>query len=129
MAPSCRGHPNPADHPLQRKRHTSSTGRQIGPNGACGDLAELAGWCRDAGLAIVDTVTHPGVARFASTDDMVATEVEGSPLIERITDEVYARIRHDARDALAPFVTPAGTVEAPLVCHLVAATATAAPAG
>jgi SAM-dependent methyltransferase len=95
----------------------------LGTYWACGDLTELAGWFGAAGLAITGTVTRTGVARFASADDMVATEVEGSPLIERITDDVYARIRTDARAALAPFVTPAGTLEAPLVGHLVAATA------
>ena len=99
----------------------------LGTYWSCGDVATLTGWCAAAGLDVVDTVTQTGTARFASSDDMVATEVEGSPLIERITDEVYAGIRSDAREALAPFVTPAGTLEAPLVCHLVVATPTAAP--
>ncbi|HEV7758414.1 MAG TPA: methyltransferase domain-containing protein [Acidimicrobiales bacterium] len=94
----------------------------LGTYWACGDLAELTGWFRSAGLEVADTVTRTGVARFASADDLVATEVEGSPLIERITAEVYARIRTDARAALAPFATPDGRLEAPLVCHLVVAT-------
>jgi SAM-dependent methyltransferase len=99
----------------------------LGAYWSCGDLAALADRCGAAGLAVVETVTETGTARFASTDDMVATEVEGSPLVDRITDEVYARIRDDAGTELAPFVTPAGAVEAPLVCHLVAATPATAP--
>jgi ubiquinone/menaquinone biosynthesis C-methylase UbiE len=93
----------------------------LGTYWACGDVASLEEWCAAAGLRVVESVTHAGVARFASADDMVATEVEGSPLIDRITDDVYARIRTDARSALAPFVTPAGTLEAPLVGHLLVA--------
>jgi hypothetical protein len=51
----------------------------------------------------------------------MATEIEASPLIDRITPEVYAAIRAGAHDALAAFTTPAGRVAAPLHGHLVAA--------
>jgi SAM-dependent methyltransferase len=98
----------------------------LGTYWSCGDLPSLVDWCTAAGLDVVDSVTHTGVARFASTDDLVATEVEGSPLIERITDDAYARIRADARSALAPFVTPTGTLEAPLVAHILVANPTTA---
>lgn len=99
----------------------------LGTYWSCGDLPSLVEWCAAAGLDVVDSVTHTGVARFASSDDMVATEVEGSPLIERITDDAYARIRADARSALTPFVTPAGTLEAPLVCHVLVAAPASTP--
>jgi SAM-dependent methyltransferase len=94
----------------------------LGAYWSCGDLDELTRWCRAAGLEVVDTVTHSGLARFASADDMVATEVEGSPLVERISDEVYSRIRDDARAVLARFVTPDGRMDAPLVAHVVSTT-------
>jgi hypothetical protein len=42
-------------------------------------------------------------------------------LLERISGQVYARITAEANDVLAPFVTPAGTLDAPLVAHLVVA--------
>jgi SAM-dependent methyltransferase len=106
-------------------RHAGSEALSLlGAYWSCGDLGELAGWFATAGLDITSTATHAGTARFASSDEMVATEVEGSPLIDRITPEVYARIRDDARPALAPFVTDDGTLAAPLVCHLVTATPT-----
>jgi hypothetical protein len=69
----------------------------------------------------VDTRTRLGRAKFASVDEFVATEVESTPLIGRISQEVYGRIRAGARDVLRPFTTPAGHVEIPLEGHLVAA--------
>jgi ubiquinone/menaquinone biosynthesis C-methylase UbiE len=88
---------------------------------ACGDLDQLRALVESAGLDVVGTRTHLGTARFESVDAFVATEVEGTPLIDRISREVYARIREDARDVLRPFTTATGRVEAPLEGHLVAA--------
>ena len=88
---------------------------------ACGELAALRTLIESVGLRVVSTRTHLGTARFGSADEFVATEVEGSPLIERINDEQYARIREDARAALRPFTTPEGNVNAPLRGHIVAA--------
>jgi SAM-dependent methyltransferase len=117
-----------ADQPAYRllvevaERHAGPAALALlGAYWSCGDLGELRGWFGAAGLVVADTVTHAGVARFADADDMVATEVEGSPLIDRITDDVYAAIRTEARTVLAPFTTPAGTMEAPLVAHVVSA--------
>jgi len=46
---------------------------------------------------------------------------DGTPLIERISDEVYGRIRSEAAEVLAPYVTATGAVDVPLVGHVVAA--------
>jgi ubiquinone/menaquinone biosynthesis C-methylase UbiE len=105
------------------------TARHAGPEAvsllstywACGDLDELTALVESAGLDVVRTRTRLGTARFESIDAFVATEVEGTPLIDRISKDVYARIREDAREVLGPFTTPAGRVEAPLEGHLVAA--------
>jgi hypothetical protein len=51
----------------------------------------------------------------------VATEVESTPLRERISGEVYARIVEGAREVLRPFTKPDGTAEIPLEGHVVAA--------
>jgi ubiquinone/menaquinone biosynthesis C-methylase UbiE len=93
----------------------------LGTYWACGDLEELCALVESAGLEVTGTRTHVGTARFGSVDALVATEIEASPLIDRITPEVYAGIRDGARDVLAPFTTPAGGVDAPLHGHLVAA--------
>lgn len=73
-----------------------------------------------AGLEVTATRTRLGAARFASIDEFVTTEVEASPLIERLDDTTYRRIRDDAQDALQPFVTTTG-IEVSLEWHLVAA--------
>lgn len=64
--------------------------------------------------------THLGTYRAPSVDAFVTTEVE-STLLERIPDDVYRRIRADARDVLAPFTTSDGGVEAPFECNIVTA--------
>jgi SAM-dependent methyltransferase len=93
----------------------------LGTYWECGDLDRLRRLVSDAGLEAVQVRTHLGTARFASPDELAVTEVEGSPLVERITEEEYAGIRAGARDVLAPFTGPDGTLEAPLRGHIVAA--------
>jgi SAM-dependent methyltransferase len=88
---------------------------------ACGDLSELRGTFAAAGLEVTEVRTHAGTARFASPDELAVTEVEGSPLAARLTAEQYADIRSGAREVLAPFTAPDGTLAAPLIGHLVAA--------
>jgi hypothetical protein len=103
--------------------------RQAGPEAAsllstyfvCGDLAELTALLESAGLRVTGTRTRLGRAGFASVDEFVAAEVESTPLIGRIDDEVYGRIREGAREVLRPFTLATGRVEIPLEGHLVAA--------
>ena len=64
--------------------------------------------------------THLGHVKCPSIDAFVATEVESTPLRERIGDDVYARIREEARAVLRPFAT-LGAAEIPLKGHLVTA--------
>ncbi|HEX2074694.1 MAG TPA: hypothetical protein VHF92_12990, partial [Geodermatophilus sp.] len=92
----------------------------LGTYWACGDLGRLGDWFAAAGLDVVDTWTHLGTARFDSPEALAATEIEGSPLAERISAEVDARIRGGAREVLAPFTAPGGELHAPLRGHLVA---------
>jgi SAM-dependent methyltransferase len=88
---------------------------------ACGDTGELTGLFGQAGLQVTAIGTHSGTARFPSIDALVTTEVESTPLRERISAEVYDRIRHGAREVLAPFTTADGALEAPFEVHVVAA--------
>lgn len=87
----------------------------------CGEVDELTGLVESAGLRVTSAHTHVGVYRAPSIDALVTTEVESTPLIERLSDEVYQRIRTDARDVLAPFTAADGSVEAPFECHVLAA--------
>ncbi len=87
---------------------------------SCGDLPWLLNLAARAGLTEVESRTVSGTARFPSAEAMVETEVEGSPLVDRIDETTYARIRQDGARALATYAGPDGAVAAPLVCHLVA---------
>jgi SAM-dependent methyltransferase len=89
---------------------------------SCGDLGGLRRLVEGAGLRPDGVRTHIGTARFGSPDDLVTTEVEGSPLAERISAETYRRIRRDAGEALRPFIADDGTLHAPLHGHVLIAT-------
>ena len=93
----------------------------LGTYWACGDLDELRRLMDSAELDVIDARTHLGTARFGSPEELAVTEVEGSPLVERITQEQYRQIRAGAREALAPWTAPDGTLDAPLRGHVVAA--------
>jgi SAM-dependent methyltransferase len=86
-----------------------------------GDLDLVSSLFEAAGLRITATRSRVGIARYDSSDEVVAAEVEATPLIERIGEEVHRRILEDARAALAPFTTGDGRVELPLRGHLITA--------
>ncbi|NEE03764.1 methyltransferase domain-containing protein [Phytoactinopolyspora halotolerans] len=86
---------------------------------SCGDLRELQDLFESAGLTSVTARTHTGTAHFDTIDGLVITEVEGSPLIDRIDDATYRRITERSREVLARFVTGDGALHAPLVGHIV----------
>jgi SAM-dependent methyltransferase len=90
---------------------------------ALGDLALVAALFEAAGLEVATTRTRDGAVRFASTDELVGTEVEATPLGERVGPEVRARLLEDARVALDRFVTADGGVAMPIRGHLVVARA------
>ena len=93
----------------------------LGSYWVLGDLDRLGELFAAAGLAVTRMQTHVGTARFDSIDELVAIEVESTPLIERLDAATYGAIRADAREALAAFETGAGTVEVPIVGHIVTA--------
>jgi SAM-dependent methyltransferase len=96
----------------------------LGAYWACGDLDALCELVTSAGLEVTDTWTHLGTAAFDSPTQLAATEVEGSPLVDRISADEYARIRAGTEEVLRPFIGATGQLDAPLRGHLVAARAT-----
>ena len=56
---------------------------------------------------------------------MVRTEVEATPLVDRISDADYGRITADSAAVLRPFVTSAGA-DLPIDAHIVVAEPTSA---
>jgi SAM-dependent methyltransferase len=105
------------------------TARHAGPDAvamlsaywACGDLDELLGTTRDAGLEALSTRTRMGTARFDSIDEFISVEVEGTPVRERLTDQEYDTVRREANRVLEEFVAADGTARIPIEGHLVAA--------
>jgi ubiquinone/menaquinone biosynthesis C-methylase UbiE len=93
----------------------------LGTYFASGDLDEVRGLVESAGLRIAAARTYQGTVRCPSIDAFVAAEVESTPLRERISDTVYARIRDDARELLRSFTRPDGAAEIPLEGHVIAA--------
>jgi ubiquinone/menaquinone biosynthesis C-methylase UbiE len=91
----------------------------LGTYFSCGDGAQLRQMFETARLDVVTIRTEEGAARFPSVDALLDTEVKSTPLGERITDDVYARIRAGAIDVLARFTAGDGTLDAPFECTLV----------
>lgn len=88
---------------------------------ACGDLDRLTGLLTTAGLVEVTARTETGRYRAPSIDVAVTTEVESTPLLERIDGPTYARIRADAHEVWRPWTTAGGALDAPFATHIVTA--------
>jgi SAM-dependent methyltransferase len=88
---------------------------------ACGDLDELTGLLAAAGLRPTRSRTVQGTYRAPTVDTFVTTEVESTPLLERISEQTYQAIRAGAHDVLAPFTAADGSVQAPFEANVVTA--------
>jgi ubiquinone/menaquinone biosynthesis C-methylase UbiE len=88
---------------------------------ALGDLDLMGSLFEAADLEITAIASRRSTARFESIDEAVRTEVEGTPLIDRINEETYRRILEDSRGALRAFSTEDGKAEFPIEGHLIKA--------
>jgi SAM-dependent methyltransferase len=103
--------------------------RHLGPEAAdlggaywaLGDLELLGSLFEAAGLTVAGTRTRVGTARFGSAAEAVATEIEATPLAERVDRDTHRRILDAGVRAMAPFVVDGGRVELPIGGHLVTA--------
>jgi ubiquinone/menaquinone biosynthesis C-methylase UbiE len=91
----------------------------IGGYFAVGDPEMLAGLCEEAGWRIDRFTTYMSATCLPSMDDFLYAEL--LPLASHVDDATRRRIVADARVALAPFLTPAGEVAAPIEAHLITA--------
>jgi SAM-dependent methyltransferase len=104
--------------------------RHLGPEAAqlesaywaLGDLDLLGSLFEAAGLEITATRTRVGTVRFPSATDAIATEIEATPLAERISKDTYDRLLEAATEAMRPFTVDGGRVELPIKGHLITAT-------
>jgi SAM-dependent methyltransferase len=90
---------------------------------ALGDVSRITALCAEAGLTVASLVTRTGAIRLPSVDAYITTEVEGTPLIDRISPDVYRRIREEATVALAGLETDDG-FQMPIVGHVLTAVPT-----
>ena len=77
---------------------------------------------RDAGLWPTVTRTRSTDLRFGSVEAFVMTEVQRTPLGERLADDVLTRIIGDTREVLRPFTSADGVLDIPIRGHVIAAT-------
>jgi ubiquinone/menaquinone biosynthesis C-methylase UbiE len=84
-----------------------------------GDLSVLCKTLSQAGLDIVETRTTLGTAMYGSVENLIETEVKGTPLADRLSDDQIAQILTESTDIFAKFLTPAGELQMPIRAHLV----------
>lgn len=82
----------------------------LGSYWSAGDVDAVARLLGDAGLEPAGVRSHTGTARFPSLDAFVRTEVDSTPLVQRIDDATYRAILDDTAGALAGFVTDEGAL-------------------
>jgi len=117
----------PLDAQVAYRRFADIAARHAGPQApevvgsyfSLGDLDLVEDLFAQAGLAVSGTVTRTGAVRFASIDEFVAAEIEGSPLIDQIDDEAYERIRSECREELGGYSAEGGKTEIPIEGHII----------
>lgn len=86
-----------------------------------GDLEIMRRRCADAGLQVTAVHQHTRPAYFPSIQTMVLTEVNATPLRDRLNQADLDRILADSQEALGQFVRD-GRLVIPLVGYVLAAT-------
>ena len=87
----------------------------------CGGVDRLTALVEAAGLTVTASRVETGTYTAPSVDAAVANEIESTPLRERISDEVYQRIREEARALFAPYTAEDGSLSTPFAADLVVA--------
>jgi len=85
-----------------------------------GDVSVLTTRFEAAGLDVTNVRSLLGLARFASVQEFVLTEIAATPLGDRITDRVQQRIADESEDVLARYQSQT-SIDLPLAAHIVAA--------
>lgn len=84
-----------------------------------GDMDAMKGMFDESGLEVTSVLKRLEPALFDSIDELVHTEVDSTPLAERIDAEAYRRIIEDSRAALRSFVKEDGSAEIPMVGYII----------
>ena len=86
-----------------------------------GDLSALCAALQRIGLEIVATRTTVGTVRYGTIENLVETEIKGTPLADRFSPSQIDQILADSAAILNSYVTPQRGLEMPITSHLVAA--------
>jgi len=87
---------------------------------SAGDLPRLSESLERAGLYVVESRTTLGVARYGTVENLIETEVKGTPLVDRLSERQIEQILTESSEVLARFVTQEGELEMPIRAHLAA---------
>jgi SAM-dependent methyltransferase len=86
---------------------------------ALGDLDLMGSLFQAAGLQVTGVRTRVGTVRYGSASEAVATEIEATPLAERIDQDTYRRLLDVGAEAMRPFEVDGGRIELPIRGHLI----------
>ena len=92
-----------------------------------GDLPRLCAALERAGLTIGETRTIHGAVAYGTVENFVDTEVKGTPLAGRLSEEQIQQILAESAEVLDGYITPERGLELPVTAHLIAARHTANP--
>lgn len=87
-----------------------------------GDRQLLSALLAQAGIADATIVTHPGIARFASIEAWMYTDIKGWVLADTLDDQQYTRLLASAETELQPFVITDGSVAFAAPAHIITLT-------
>ena len=86
-----------------------------------GDLPALCAALKRAGLGTIETRTTVGTVLYGTVENLVETEIKGTPLADRLSQNQIDQILTESATILNSFVTPQRGLEMPITSHLVAA--------
>ena len=86
-----------------------------------GDFEGLLGLASAAGLSLVESRSSLGVAVFPSAAAVAHTEIQATPLADRIPSKTYAQIVSGTEQLLGGYTDEGGLVHVPIRATLVAA--------
>jgi SAM-dependent methyltransferase len=84
-----------------------------------GDLDLMGSLFEAAGLRVTGTRTRQSTVHFGSASEAVTTEIEATPLAQRIGQDAQRRLVEAASAAMRPFEVDGGRVELPIRGHLI----------
>jgi ubiquinone/menaquinone biosynthesis C-methylase UbiE len=85
-----------------------------------GDLSALTATLEEAGLQVIETRTTLGTAAYGSVENLVETEIRGTPLADRLTEAQVEQILAESKEHLGRYLTSDGLLAMPIRAHLVA---------